>query len=54
VRDKALSYLDDGLAGDKPFFLTVAPIAPHSCELLLCVALTQGSHTTPTAPPTAW
>lgn len=35
VRDKALAYLDDGIGGDKPFFLGIAPIAPHSCKLAL-------------------
>lgn len=30
VKDKALGYLDDGLNGDKPFFVGIAPIGPHS------------------------
>lgn len=30
ITEKALGFLDDGLNGDRPFFLTVAPIAPHS------------------------
>lgn len=30
ITDKALGFLEDGLAGDQPFFLVVAPIAPHS------------------------
>ncbi|KAL5333997.1 alkaline-phosphatase-like protein [Aspergillus crustosus] len=30
ITEKALGFLDDGLAGDRPFFLTVAPVAPHS------------------------
>ncbi|KLT43770.1 putative arylsulfatase precursor [Cutaneotrichosporon oleaginosum] len=30
VRDKALGYLEDGLAGNEPFFLGIAPIGPHS------------------------
>lgn len=30
ITGKALSFLEDGLAGDQPFFLVVAPIAPHS------------------------
>ncbi|KAL2807944.1 alkaline-phosphatase-like protein [Aspergillus granulosus] len=30
ITEKALDFLDDALAGDRPFFLTVAPIAPHS------------------------
>ena len=30
LNEKALGFLQQGLDGDKPFFLTVAPIAPHS------------------------
>ncbi|KAE8154437.1 alkaline-phosphatase-like protein [Aspergillus avenaceus] len=32
IRQKALGYLDDAIAEseDRPFFLTIAPIAPHS------------------------
>ncbi|KAJ5335586.1 hypothetical protein N7452_007989 [Penicillium brevicompactum] len=30
IAGKALGFLDDALEGDRPFFLTVAPIAPHS------------------------
>ncbi|KAL4875117.1 alkaline-phosphatase-like protein [Aspergillus karnatakaensis] len=30
ITEKALGFLEDGLAGDRPFFLTVAPVAPHS------------------------
>lgn len=30
ITQKALGFLEDGLTGDKPFFLVVAPIAPHS------------------------
>ncbi|KAL4960097.1 sulfatase family protein [Aspergillus stella-maris] len=30
ITEKALGFLDDGLNGDRPFFLTVAPVAPHS------------------------
>ncbi|KAJ5924257.1 hypothetical protein N7466_008444 [Penicillium verhagenii] len=30
ITDKALGFLDDALEGDRPFFVTVAPIAPHS------------------------
>ncbi|KAL6230682.1 hypothetical protein BDW75DRAFT_234206 [Aspergillus navahoensis] len=30
ITEKALGFLDDGLKGDRPFFLTVAPVAPHS------------------------
>lgn len=30
ITKKALGFLEDGLAGDQPFFLVVAPIAPHS------------------------
>lgn len=30
ITEKALGFLQDGLDGDRPFFLTVAPIAPHS------------------------
>ncbi|KAG6847405.1 hypothetical protein H0H93_008300, partial [Arthromyces matolae] len=30
ITDKALGLLEDALDSDRPFFLTVAPIAPHS------------------------
>lgn len=30
LTDKALGFLDDGAQDDKPFFLGIAPIAPHS------------------------
>ncbi|KAI9927281.1 hypothetical protein MW887_003668 [Aspergillus wentii] len=30
ITEKALGFLEDGLAGKRPFFLAVAPIAPHS------------------------
>ena len=30
IADKALGFLQDGLDGDRPFFLSVAPVAPHS------------------------
>ncbi|OJJ43639.1 hypothetical protein ASPZODRAFT_73938 [Penicilliopsis zonata CBS 506.65] len=30
ITEKALGFLEDGLAGDRPFFLVVAPIAPHA------------------------
>ncbi|KAI9374312.1 alkaline-phosphatase-like protein [Aspergillus egyptiacus] len=30
ITEKALGFLDEGLRGDRPFFLTVAPVAPHS------------------------
>lgn len=30
IAGKALGFLDDALEGDRPFFVTVAPIAPHS------------------------
>src|SRR6201999_2088378 len=30
VADKALGFLETALQEDKPFFLTIAPIAPHS------------------------
>jgi arylsulfatase A-like enzyme len=30
ITKKALGFLDDALAGDRPFFITVAPVAPHS------------------------
>ena len=30
ITEKALGFLDDALAGERPFFVTVAPIAPHS------------------------
>ncbi|RAH42610.1 sulfatase family protein [Aspergillus brunneoviolaceus CBS 621.78] len=30
ITDKALGFLEDALQSDSPFFLTVAPIAPHT------------------------
>ncbi|KAJ5431532.1 Alkaline phosphatase-like alpha/beta/alpha [Penicillium cf. griseofulvum] len=30
LREKSMGFLEDALAGERPFFLTVAPIAPHS------------------------
>ncbi|KAJ5675433.1 hypothetical protein N7462_008330 [Penicillium macrosclerotiorum] len=30
ITQKALGFLDDALAGDRPFFVTVSPVAPHS------------------------
>lgn len=30
ITEKALGFLDDALGGDRPFFVAVAPIAPHS------------------------
>ena len=30
MQEKALGLLDDALGSDSPFFLTVAPIAPHT------------------------
>lgn len=30
LQEKAYGFLEDGLAGDVPFFLGVAPVAPHS------------------------
>ncbi|KAL4941942.1 alkaline-phosphatase-like protein [Aspergillus oleicola] len=30
ITEKALGFLDDALADDRPFFITVAPVAPHS------------------------
>ncbi|KAJ5942185.1 Alkaline phosphatase-like alpha/beta/alpha [Penicillium verrucosum] len=30
LREKSLGFLNDALAGERPFFLTVTPIAPHS------------------------
>ncbi|KAI5243090.1 arylsulfatase [Aureobasidium subglaciale] len=30
VADKAYGFLEEAIAGDAPFFVTVAPIAPHS------------------------
>lgn len=35
LQEKAYGFLEDGLTGDRPFFLGVAPVAPHSnIELL--------------------
>lgn len=30
IREKALGFLEDALAGKRPFFLAVAPVAPHA------------------------
>jgi arylsulfatase A-like enzyme len=30
LTEKALGFLDDGARGDRPFFLAIAPVAPHS------------------------
>ncbi|KXG52882.1 Alkaline phosphatase-like, alpha/beta/alpha [Penicillium griseofulvum] len=30
LREKSMGFLEDALAGERPFFLTVTPIAPHS------------------------
>ncbi|RAH73838.1 sulfatase family protein [Aspergillus aculeatinus CBS 121060] len=30
LTEKAMGFLEDALAGERPFFLTVTPIAPHS------------------------
>ncbi|KAF1981183.1 arylsulfatase [Aulographum hederae CBS 113979] len=30
LAEKAYGFLDEAVAGDKPFFLTIAPVAPHS------------------------
>jgi hypothetical protein len=30
LREKAMGFLEDALDGERPFFLAVAPIAPHS------------------------
>lgn len=30
LAEKAMGFLEDGLAGEKPFFLGIAPVAPHS------------------------
>ncbi|KAJ5133053.1 hypothetical protein N7448_007211 [Penicillium atrosanguineum] len=30
ITKKALGFLDDALEGERPFFVTIAPIAPHS------------------------
>ncbi|TYJ53503.1 hypothetical protein B9479_005889 [Cryptococcus floricola] len=32
VHEKALAYIDNGLKDDRPFFLTIAPVACHSCK----------------------
>lgn len=31
VHEKAVNYLEDALQEDRPFYLTVAPVACHSC-----------------------
>lgn len=33
VKEKALNYLSEACKSAQPFFLTVAPIGPHSCKL---------------------
>lgn len=30
ITEKALGFLDDALASDRPFFVAIAPVAPHS------------------------
>ena len=30
LAEKAYGFLDDAVSSDKPFFLTIAPVAPHS------------------------
>ncbi|KKY13731.1 putative arylsulfatase [Phaeomoniella chlamydospora] len=30
IRDKSFGFLDDAVKADKPFFLTIAPVAPHN------------------------
>lgn len=30
IREKAMGFLDDALVGERPFFMAVTPIAPHS------------------------
>ncbi|CAG8282083.1 unnamed protein product [Penicillium salamii] len=30
LREKSMGFLNDAIAGERPFFLTVTPIAPHS------------------------
>jgi N-acetylglucosamine-6-sulfatase len=47
VRDKALDYLSEGAkAADesgRPFFVGIAPIAPHSCSSMTHLTSTPGS-----------
>lgn len=30
LREKAMGFFNDALDGERPFFMTVAPVAPHS------------------------
>ncbi|GAD92379.1 hypothetical protein AN8341.2 [Paecilomyces variotii No. 5] len=30
IEEKALGFLDDGISGDRPFFVAIAPVTPHS------------------------
>lgn len=30
ITEKSMGFLEDALQGDRPFFLTVSPVAPHS------------------------
>lgn len=47
ITGKALGFLEDALEGDRPFFLTVAPVAPHSN---IDPSVLQGGRVTMTAP----
>lgn len=30
IEEKALGFLDDAISGDRPFFVAIAPVTPHS------------------------
>jgi len=49
IAEKAYGFLDDAAKEDKPFFLTIAPIAPHS-NLEPGAAGGKGSHMTAPIP----
>ncbi|KAL4999795.1 alkaline-phosphatase-like protein [Aspergillus recurvatus] len=50
ITEKALGFLDDGLKGDRPFFLTVAPVAPHSNVDVSALGGNRGAPTIMTEP----
>ncbi|KAL4738346.1 alkaline-phosphatase-like protein [Aspergillus similis] len=50
ITEKALGFLNDGLNGDRPFFLTIAPVAPHSNVDVSALAGDRGAPTIMTEP----
>ncbi|KAM0542982.1 hypothetical protein ACHAPJ_012539 [Fusarium lateritium] len=50
VAEKSLDFLDDAVAAEKPFFLTIAPIAPH-VEVNVTIDVLKLSYTLSNGPP---